>query len=161
MIKVGRDCYIDKSAVLIGDVEIGDECSVWPNAVLRGDLSPIKIGSGSNVQDCAVLHVTYSCPCIIGKNVTIGHGAVVHGVDIKDNCLIGMNTTVLEGSTVGEGSIIGANGLVTSGSEIPENSLVLGVPGKVVKRDEKLMKMILQNAKEYDELRKRYLGKLN
>ena len=122
-------------------------------------LSPVKIGSGSNVQDCAVLHVDSLYPCIIGKNVTIGHGAIVHGAEINDNCLIGINATVLDGSMVGEGTVIGANGLVTANSKIPESSLVLGIPGKVVKRDESLMEMILQNAREYDDLRKRYLGK--
>jgi len=154
---IGKRCYIHEKAVILGNVTLGDDCSIWPNAVLRGDLAPIRLGSGSNVQDCAVLHVEKENPCNIGNFVTIGHCAVVHGARIEDNCLIGMNATVLEGSVIGRGSIVGANALVTAGSIIPPNSLVLGVPAKVVRSDAGIEEKAVTYAKNYIELKDRYL----
>ncbi len=150
-------CYIHESAVIVGEVHMGKDCSVWPNAVLRGDLAPIHIGNGSNVQDCAVIHVEKEHPCEIGDFVTIGHCAVVHGAKIEDNCLIGMNSTVLEGSVIGKGSIIGANALVTAGTIIPPNSLALGVPAKVIRSDPSMEVRAIEYAKSYISLKDRYL----
>jgi carbonic anhydrase/acetyltransferase-like protein (isoleucine patch superfamily) len=153
---IGENCYIDRSAVIVGDVEIGADCSVWPNAAIRGDQAPIRIGMGSNIQDCAVIHVGKGEPCLIGENVTVGHCAVVHSAEIGDNCLIGIHATVLGGSSIGKGSIIGANALVTSGSKIPPKSMVLGVPGKVVRTDDNFLNEASKNAYEYRKLKDLY-----
>lgn len=157
ILMIGERCYVHDRAVIMGDVTLGDDCGVWPNAVLRGDLAPIRIGDRSNVQDCAVLHVERSHPCEIGELVTIGHCAVVHGVVIEDRCLIGMNATVLEGSVIGRGSIVGANALVTSGTIVPPHSLVLGVPAKVVRSDPAIEAQATRYAESYVELKDRYL----
>jgi carbonic anhydrase/acetyltransferase-like protein (isoleucine patch superfamily) len=123
--------YIADGAMVIGDVTIGEGSSVWYNAVLRGDIAPIRIGRGSNVQDGAVLHVDENVPCVIGDGVVIGHGAVVHSATVGDGALVGMNATLLSGSVVGKQSIVGANALVGEGKEFPDRSLIVGVPGKV------------------------------
>ena len=130
---LGRDVYIAKTAVVVGDVTLGDESSVWYGAVLRGDINRIEIGRGTNVQDNAVLHLSDDHPCILGDHVTVGHSANVHACTIGDRCLIGMGATVLDGSVIGEECLIGANALVTPGSRIPAGSMVLGSPAKVVR----------------------------
>jgi carbonic anhydrase/acetyltransferase-like protein (isoleucine patch superfamily) len=132
--KIADGCFVAATAVLIGDVELAENVSIWYGASLRGDVNYIRIGENSNVQDCAVVHVTKGqFPTHIGRNVTIGHGAVVHGCTIEDHCLIGMNATILDDVEVGEGSIIAANALVPMGMKIPPRSLVAGVPAKVKK----------------------------
>lgn len=134
MPQIGEGCFVAATAVIIGDVVIGTDVSIWYGASLRGDVNYIRIGDHSNVQDNAVVHVTKSrFPTKIGNYVTIGHGAVVHGCVIHDHCLIGMNATVLDDVEVGEGSIIAANALVPQGMKIPPRSLVAGVPAKVKK----------------------------
>lgn len=125
--------FIAENAAVAGQVTVGKDASVWFGAVLRGDLQPITVGEGSNVQDNAVVHVGANTPAVIGKNVTVGHGAVVHGATIGDNVLVGMGAIVLDGAVIGENCIIGAGALVTSNTEIPANSLVLGMPAKVTK----------------------------
>lgn len=155
--KIHKSSFVANSAVIIDKVTIGKNCGVFPNAVIRGDDNTIEIGDGSNVQDCCVLHVDEKHPMKIGKNVSIAHGAVVHGATIEDNCLIGNNATVLDGAYIKQGSIIGANALVTVNMEVPENSLVLGVPGKVVRQDKKFIEMIERNAKAYQRLSKDHL----
>jgi carbonic anhydrase/acetyltransferase-like protein (isoleucine patch superfamily) len=125
--------FIHDSAVVIGDVHLGPRASVWPTAVLRGDVDRIEVGEDSNVQDGAVLHCEEGIPCIIGKRVTIGHRAIVHGALVHDDVLIGMGAVVLNKVVVGRGSLIGAGTVVSEGTVIPPDSLVLGVPGKVVK----------------------------
>ena len=157
--KVGKETYIAKSAVIIGDVTIGNKCSIWENAVIRGDLNKIEIGDGSNIQDCCVIHTSMEHEVKIGKGVSIAHGAVVHGAIIEDNCIIGINSTLLDGSYVEEGCIIAANAVVLSGMKIPKNAIVAGVPAKVIKKDEKIIKTIKRNAEIYMELAKRYLKK--
>ena len=130
----GKDCFVAATAVVIGDVVCGDNVSAWYGASIRGDVCYIRIGDNSNIQDCAVCHVTKDkYPLTIGKFVTIGHGAVVHGCTIEDHCLIGMNATVLDDVEIGEGSIVAANALVPMGMKIPPRSLVAGVPAKVKK----------------------------
>jgi carbonic anhydrase/acetyltransferase-like protein (isoleucine patch superfamily) len=124
--------FIHDSAVVIGDVHLGARSSVWPTAVLRGDVDRIEVGEDSNVQDGAVLHCEEGIPCIIGKRVTIGHRAIVHGALVQDDVLIGMGAVVLNSVVVGRGSLIGAGAVVAEGTVIPPGSLVLGVPGKVV-----------------------------
>ena len=154
--KIHGSTFVDKTAVIIGNVKIGKNCGVFPCAVIRGDENSIEIGDGSNVQDCCILHVDADHKLKIGKNVSIGHGAMVHGATIEDECLIGINATVLNGAKIGRGSVIGANALVTADMNIPENSLVIGIPGKIVKQDEKLKEQTILNAKEYQRLSKEH-----
>ncbi len=147
--RVSSNCFIHKTAVVTGDVILGKNVSVWPGAVLRGDIAAIYVGDNSNVQDNACVHVNYDTPARIGKGVSIGHGAVVHGSVIGDNCLIGMNAVVME-SEIGPNCIIGAGAVVPAGKQIPAGSLVMGVPAKVVRKlDEDEVNAILKNAQEY------------
>lgn len=125
--------YLAPGSVIIGDVRIGPMSSVWPCAVLRGDIQTIQIGAGSNIQDGAVIHLADDYPTIIGDYVTVGHRATVHACTIGNRCLIGMGATILDGAIIGEESIIGAHALVTQKTVIPPGSMVLGTPGKVVK----------------------------
>lgn len=142
-------CYIHKTAVLVGDVTLAQNVSVWPGAVLRGDIAAIVVGENSNIQDNACVHVNYNCPAVIGKGVSVGHGAVVHGSKIGDNCLIGMNAVVME-SEIGPNCIIGAGAVVPAGKNIPAGSLVMGVPAKVVRAlEEDEVSGVLANAREY------------
>jgi carbonic anhydrase/acetyltransferase-like protein (isoleucine patch superfamily) len=125
-------CYVDLSAQVIGDVQLGEHSSVWMNAVVRGDVNSIRIGANSNVQDCAVLHgMRYVYPVVVGDWVTIGHNATVHGCVLEDAVLIGMGATILNDARIGEGSIIAAGAVIPEHTVIPPNSLVAGVPGKV------------------------------
>ena len=129
---IGRGCYVDQSAQLIGDVELGAQASVWMNAVLRGDVNSIRLGAKSNVQDCAVLHgMRYLYPVIVGEMVTIGHNATVHGCVIEDTVLVGIGAVILNNARIGEGSIIAAGAVIPEQTIIPPKSLVAGVPGKI------------------------------
>ena len=125
--------FIAPNAVLVGDVVVGADVGIWFGVVARGDIERITIGACSNVQENCVLHTDTGHPLVIGENVTIGHSAVVHGCTIGDNSLIGMGATVLNGAKIGKNCLIGANALVTEGKVIPDNSMVLGAPGKVVR----------------------------
>jgi len=130
-------------------VTIANGASVWPCAVLRGDIAEVIIGENSNVQDNACIHVNHNQPAVIGKGVTVGHGAVVHGATVGDNCLIGMNAVVLE-SEIGPNCIIGAGSVVTAGKKIPAGSLVIGVPAKIIRTlSEDEVNGIIKNAAEY------------
>jgi carbonic anhydrase/acetyltransferase-like protein (isoleucine patch superfamily) len=130
--RVHPTAYIDESAQVIGDVEIGEESSVWMAVVIRGDVNRIRIGRRSNVQDGTVVHVMKDThPTSIGDAVTIGHGAIVHGCTIEDLCLIGMGALLLNGARVGTGSIVAAGTLVVEGMQVPPRSLVMGSPGRV------------------------------
>jgi gamma-carbonic anhydrase len=131
--KLGEGVYLAKTAVVLGDVTLGSFCSVWYNAVLRGDINRIEVGEYSNIQDNAVVHLADNFPCIIGRWVTVGHSAIVHACTVEDECLIGMGATVLDGAVIGAQSIVGANALVTQGMVVPPGSMVLGSPAKVVK----------------------------
>jgi carbonic anhydrase/acetyltransferase-like protein (isoleucine patch superfamily) len=130
---IDPSAFIHETAVVIGDVHLGARASVWPTAVLRGDVDRIEVGEDSNVQDGAVLHCEEGIPCIVGKRVTIGHRAIVHGALVQDDVLIGMGAVVLNKVVVGRGSLIGAGAVVSEGTVIPPDSLVLGVPAKVVR----------------------------
>ena len=125
--------FVADNATVAGRVTVGKNSSVWFGAVLRGDLQPITVGENSNVQDNAVVHVGANTPAVIGDNVTVGHGAIIHGATIGNNVLVGMGATVLDGAVIGDNCIIGAGALVTSKTEIPANSLVLGMPAEVKK----------------------------
>ena len=132
MPRVHPTAYIDDSAQVIGDVEIGEESSVWMSVVIRGDVHRIRIGRRSNVQDGTIVHVMKDThPTLIGDNVTIGHAAVVHGCTIEDRCLIGMGAIVLNGARIGGESIVAAGALVVEGMQVPPRSLVMGSPAKV------------------------------
>jgi carbonic anhydrase/acetyltransferase-like protein (isoleucine patch superfamily) len=148
--RFGAGCRIHESAVIIGDVELGEEVSVWPGAVLRADYGPIKIGRGSNVQDGAVIHEDVGAPALIGDDCVVGHQACIHGAKIGNRCLIGIHAVLLNGCEIGDESIIGSGAVVSEGKKIPPRSLVLGVPGKVTRptTDEDVMK-IQQNARDY------------
>jgi carbonic anhydrase/acetyltransferase-like protein (isoleucine patch superfamily) len=130
--RVHASAFVDESAQVIGDVEIGEESSVWMCAVLRGDVHAIRVGRRTNIQDGTIVHVmTGTHATHIGDNVTIGHGAVVHGCTIEDRCLIGMGAILLNGAHVGIGSIVAAGTLLVEGMKVPPKSLVMGSPGKV------------------------------
>ncbi|MDW5549490.1 gamma carbonic anhydrase family protein [Methanosarcina sp.] len=158
--KISKTVFVADSADIIGDVEIGDSSSIWFNATLRGDQNKIKIGNRTSIQDNVVIHVDSTNEVQIGDNVTIGHGAVLHGCRIKNNVIIGMNSTVLNGAEIGKNSIVGANALVPEGKKFPERSLIIGVPGKVKRELEEVeIEAILRNAEEYVELTKEYKEK--
>lgn len=129
--KVDDSAYIAGSAELIGDVRVAPNASIWPKCVLRADINYIEIGEGTNLQDGTLVHLADDYPVVVGKNVTVGHGAMLHACTIGDECLIGMRATILDGAVIGDRSIVGANALVGKGSIIPPGSLVLGVPAKI------------------------------
>jgi carbonic anhydrase/acetyltransferase-like protein (isoleucine patch superfamily) len=130
--KIPATCYVDVSAQVIGDVVLGENASIWMNAVVRGDVNYIHIGANSNIQDCSVLHgMLNKWPVMLGDWVTVGHSVTLHGCVIEDRCLIGMGVTVLNGARVGADSIVAAGTLITEGTQIPPGSLVMGSPGKV------------------------------
>ncbi len=128
-----KDVYVAPGATVVGDVRLGEECSVWHGAVLRGDESAITIGARTNIQDNAVVHVSHQFPTVLGEGVTVGHGAIVHGCSVGDNTLIGMGSIVLDGATVGRDCIIGAGALVMQGMAIPSGSVAFGCPARVVR----------------------------
>lgn len=157
---VGEGCYVDLSAQVIGDVELGAHASVWMNAVLRGDVNSVRIGARSNVQDCAVLHGMRNLyPVIVGEMVTIGHNATVHGCVLEDAVLVGIGARILNNARVGEGSIIAAGAVIPEQMVIPANSLVAGVPGRVKRTlGEADRAMILRYAQNYLDYTKIYLA---
>lgn len=129
---IPKSCFIEETAVVIGDVVMGEDCSVWFNAVIRGDVHYIRIGDRTNVQDLCMLHVTHDThPLIIGHDVTIGHNVVLHGCTIHDRVLVGMGAIIMDGAVIGEDSVVGAGALVTEGTIVPPKSLILGSPAKV------------------------------
>lgn len=131
---IPEDCFIAENATIIGDVTFGKQCSVWFNAVIRGDVHFIKIGDKVNIQDGAIIHCTYQkCPTIIGNNVSIGHNAIVHGCTLHDNVLIGMGAIVMDNCIVESNSIVAAGAVVTQGTVIESGSIYAGVPAKKVK----------------------------
>ena len=144
------DVFVAPGAMVIGDVTIGEGSSVWYNAVLRGDIAPIRIGKGSNVQDGAVLHVDEGVPCVLGDGVVIGHGAVVHSATVGNGAMVAMNATLLSHAKIGDECIVGANALVAEGKEFPARSLIVGIPGKVLRdvTDEQA-EAIRENARRY------------
>ena len=149
--------WVAPDAQVMGRIILHENASVWFGAVLRGDNDPIIIGENSNVQDGAVLHTDIGCPLTLGANVTIGHQAMLHGCTVSDNSLIGIGATVLNGAKIGRNCLIGAHALVGEGKEIPDNSMVLGMPGKVVRElDEENEKMMLASANIYVENWKRF-----
>ncbi len=128
--RIAADAFIAPGAAIVGDVEIGTGASIWFNVSMRGDVAPIRIGAGSNVQDNAVLHCDDDLPCTIGRNVTIGHGAIIHGATIEDGATIGMGAIVLSGARVGAAAVVAAGAVVPEGVAVPAGTLVMGVPAR-------------------------------
>jgi len=130
---LGADVYLARGAVVVGSVTLGERCSVWHNAVLRGDINRIVVGRCSNIQDSAVLHLADDLLCILGDYVSVGHGAIVHACTVGNQVLVGMGATILDGAVIGEESIVGARALVTQRMQVPPGSLVMGAPARVVR----------------------------
>ncbi|MBN9235815.1 hypothetical protein QV13_07415 [Mesorhizobium hungaricum] len=157
--KIDPSAFIGPNVVIIGDVEIAAECSIWPGAVLRGDVCPIRIGRGSNVQDGAVMHGDEGNQLIIGSHVTIGHRAIVHGCSIDDGALIGMGAIVLDNARIGCQSLIGAGSLVTSGKIVPERTMWMGSPARLVRNlDDGVAGDLPKNAHHYEALAREYMA---
>jgi len=154
--------YIDDTAVIIGDVLIGKGSSVWPLAVLRGDVSGIKIGELSNIQDSSVLHTNIRLPVLIGNNVTVGHGVILHGCTIGDRCLIGMGSVILDGAVIPDDTIIGASALVPEGAKLDSGGVYMGIPARRVRdiRPEE-KKLVMRRSQEYLELSQHYIKREN
>src|SRR5262245_7610057 len=158
--KIPPSCFIEDTGVVIGDVEMGEQCSVWFHAVVRGDVHYIRIGNRTNVQDLCMLHVTHDTnPLLIGSDVTIGHHVVLHGCTLKDRVLIGMGAILMDGVVIGEDSIVGAGALVTEGTIVPPGSLVLGSPARI-KRPviEKELLWIRESAVNYVKYASQYMA---
>jgi carbonic anhydrase/acetyltransferase-like protein (isoleucine patch superfamily) len=147
---INASAYVAPGAVVLGDVTIGEGSSIWFGAVVRGDSAPIQIGRDTNVQDGSIVHADPDFPCTIGDRVTLGHGAIVHGATVEDDCLIGMRATVMNGAKIGRGSIVAVGSIVTEGTEVPPGSVVMGQPAKVKRQvSERDAERIRHAAKHY------------
>jgi len=156
--KIAKNTFIAKNAVIIGDVTIEEDVSIWYGVVLRGDIAPIYIGKGTNIQDNTVIHVDNDTPCVIKDYVTVGHSAIIHAATIEKDCLIGMGATVLSGAHIEKKTIIGANALVTENKNIQEGSLAIGIPAKVSRKlTKEERKSIHKHALDYVKLAKTYM----
>ncbi|HUH30568.1 MAG TPA: gamma carbonic anhydrase family protein [Rhodanobacter sp.] len=164
--QLGQRVYVDPAATVIGAVELGDDVSIWPGAVLRGDVHHIRVGARSNIQDGAIVHVTHDgpyspggSPCIIGMGVTIGHGAVVHACTIGDGCLIGMHATVLDGARIGNYGFVGAGSLLAPGKVVGVGELWVGNPARFVRKlSERQIEQLQYSANHYVRLKDEYLA---
>ena len=163
---LGQRVYVDPAATVIGNVTLGDDVSVWPGVVLRGDVHFIRIGARSNVQDGTIVHVTHDgpfspggYPTIIGENVTIGHAAVIHACTIEDCCLIGMHATVLDGATVKKYGFVGAGSVIPPGKVVGERELWLGNPARFVRvLSDRQIEQLLYSADQYVKMKNEYLA---
>lgn len=131
--EIDKKAWVAEGAAVIGKVKMKEYSSVWYNCTVRGDVNRIEIGAYSNIQDNSVLHVADNYACIVGDYVTVGHGAILHACTVEEHCLIGMGSTVLDGAVIGKGSIVAAGAVVTKGTIVPPNSLVAGIPAKILK----------------------------
>lgn len=165
--QLAKDVFVAPTASIIGDVEIGQDSSIWFGSVVRGDVHSITIGKRTSIQDLSMVHVTHykngdpstGHPTTIGDDVTVAHKVMLHGCEIQDRCLIGMNATVLDGASIGHDSIVGANSLVTKNKKFPPFSLIMGSPAKVVRKlNEDEIKELKQSALRYVEFKNSYLG---
>ncbi len=157
-VKKGNDVFIAPNAYVLGNVTLGNRVSVWYGATLRADFDKIVIGDDSNVQEGVIMHVDHGTPLTVGKSVTVGHGAVLHGCTVGDNTLIGIKAVVLNGAVIGKGCVIGANALIKEHDVIPDFSLVVGSPGKVIRQlGEETMSMLQLSAQVYAEEAGKYL----
>ncbi|MCS6817530.1 MAG: gamma carbonic anhydrase family protein [Blastocatellia bacterium] len=158
--QIAETAFVEETAIVVGDVEIGEHSSIWFHAVVRGDVHRIRIGRDTNIQDGVVVHVTGGrFPVLIGDRVTIGHRAIVHGCTIGDECLIGMGAILLDGVVVGERSLIAAGSVVREGTQVPPGSLVAGVPARIVRElTEEELRRIEGGWRSYRELKEQYLA---
>lgn len=157
---VPQSCFVEETAVVIGDVVMGEDCSVWFNAVIRGDVNYIRIGDRTNIQDLCMLHVTHDThPLIIGNEVTVGHSVILHGCTIHDRALVGMGAIIMDGAVIGEDSVVGAGALVVEGTVVPPKSVILGSPARVLRpaTDEELA-WIKESAENYVKYSRQYLS---
>ena len=163
--KIGKNTWIAPSADVIGDVEIGEDCSIWFGSVVRGDVHYIKIGDRTSIQDLSMVHITHhkkadrsdGSPTVIGSDVTIGHRVMLHGCTIEDACLIGMSATILDNAVIGKESIVGASSLVTKGKVFPPRSLIMGSPAKRVRElTEDEVKELYASATRYVSFKNEY-----
>ena len=164
---LGERVYVDPAATVIGDVVLGDDASIWSGTIVRGDVNHIRVGARTNIQDASVIHVTHEgpftrsggWPCLIGADVTIGHGAIVHACTIEDAVLIGMGATVLDGVVVKKHGFVGAGAVVSPGKTVGEGELWLGNPARCVRRlSEREIEQLYYSAQHYVRLKDRYLG---
>ena len=162
---IAPSCFIEESALVIGDVSIGEHSSVWPFTIIRGDVNKIRIGENTNIQDHSVLHVTHDGPynpggydLKIGNNITVGHRVTLHGCKVEDNCLIGMGATIMDGAVIQSNNLIGAGSLVTPGKELESGYLWMGSPARKVRAlTEEEIKSIEYSSQHYVRLKNRYL----
>ena len=155
--RINENTYISESVDIIGKVNVEENVNIWFGTRLRGDMNNIIIGENTNIQENSVVHVDINSPCIIGKNVTIGHGTIIHGCSISDNVLVGMGSIILNNAKIGKNTIIGAGSLVTQGKEFPEGVLILGNPAKVIRQlTEAEIESIQRSADNYVSLSKKY-----
>ena len=164
---LGEGTYVDEAATVIGDVVLGDDVSIWPGTVVRGDVNYIRIGARTNVQDGSIIHVTHDGPygkpggfaTVIGEDVTIGHAAVIHACVIEDACLIGMGATILDGATIKKNGFVGAGAVIPPGKTVESGELWLGNPAKCVRRlSEKEIEQLYYSAQHYVRLKDKYLS---
>ncbi len=164
--KIGKEVLICDGAKVIGEVELGDNVSIWYNCVLRGDVNYIKVGNNTNIQDLSVVHVWHrkkgiqnsGYPVIIGNNVTIGHNCIIHACNIEDNCLIGMGSIIMDGAKISKDSIVGAGAVVTKGKQFPPRSLILGNPAKLIRNlSQEEVEEIGKSALRYIEFKNQFL----
>lgn len=157
--KLGQRVFVADSAKVVGEVEVGDDSSIWFNAVVRAEVESIRIGCGTSIQDCCVLHTDNEHKVVVGDRVTIGHGAIVHGCQISSNCIVGIGARILNGARVGEWCIVGSGAVVTENTEVPPYSLVVGVPARVIRSvTEGDRRRITDSAAEYLKLKNLYLN---
>lgn len=157
---VPQSCFVEDTAVVIGDVVMGEDCSVWFNAVIRGDVNYIRIGDRTNIQDLCMLHVTHDThPLIIGNEVTVGHNVILHGCIIKDRVLVGMGAIIMDGAVIGEDSVVGAGALVVEETVVPPKSVILGSPARVLRPATGAeLAWIKESAENYVKYAGKYLG---
>jgi carbonic anhydrase/acetyltransferase-like protein (isoleucine patch superfamily) len=156
---IGKDVYVAPTAVIVGDVVIGDRSSIWFGTILRGDLAPIRVGAETNIQDNCTVHVDEGCPAIIGDRVSVGHNAVVHGCTVEDESLVGIGSRVLSGALIRTGSVVAANAVVREGQQVGPRELVAGAPARVKRTlsNEELVRF-LQPVKNYLHISRIYLS---
>lgn len=157
--EIDAGAFIAENSTVVGRCFIGQDCSIWFNAVLRADVNEIRIGRGTNIQDGCVVHCDDDYMTSIGENVTVGHNAIIHGCTIGSNCIVGMGSTILDGAVIGDNVIVGANSLITSGKTIPSGVLVMGSPAKVVRElTSEEIEGIRQSVKGYVKLSREYIN---
>jgi carbonic anhydrase/acetyltransferase-like protein (isoleucine patch superfamily) len=150
--KIHPTAFIASTAAVMGDVTIGEDASVWYGAVLRGDMAPIVIGAQSNIQDGTIVHVDEGVPCTVGSRVGVGHRVILHGCTVGNDCLIAMGSVLLNGVVIGDGSVVAAGAVVPEGMQVPSRSLVMGVPGRIVRQvDAALAERVAETWKHYVE----------